>query len=256
MNTPSVSIGSPPAAAPDRTDWRQQLFNTGEDGPVSHVQLPAVAITSLRGILLDIDPGLYRPEVLPGGPQTAPRVLYEQLVEPWLSRHPALAGAEVINSGRGLHVVVRFDEPVVFRTDGVRRRWAGIVKAVQVVLPSDPDAPGITATTRPIGSRNGKNGATVERLRAATPVSPGAVEELYEQLRDKPFKTVTAVLFGSDEVAPCPVCKVPGTRLLCLDKLGTCYGTCGKVYLGRLHAAFLSPRPGPGEAKGGGRGRH
>ena len=61
----------------DRRDWREQLFNDGDVGPISHVQLPAEAITRLRGFLLDIDPGLFRPEF-----QGSPKEFYEAAVRP------------------------------------------------------------------------------------------------------------------------------------------------------------------------------
>ena len=91
-------------------------------------------------------------------------------------------------------------------SDGERRRWAGVVRAVQAVLPTDPDAPGITALTRPVGSFNGKNGEEVRLLQAGRGVTPVEVNALFDQLRSRPFKTVAGILFGSDKVTPCPVC--------------------------------------------------
>ena len=61
---------------------------------------------------------------------------------------------------------------------GQPNRWAAAVKIVQCVLPTDPDCPGITALTRPVGSVNGKNGAAVRVLKT---MSPG----IFSRLRDE-----------------------------------------------------------------------
>ena len=53
-------------------------------------------------------------------------------------------------------------------SEGEQRYWAGNVKAVQCTLPIDPDMPGVTALTRPVGATNAKNGATVTVPRPGT----------------------------------------------------------------------------------------
>ena len=141
-----------------------------------------------------------------------------------------------------MHVLIWLAEPLVFATDGQRRRWAGIVQAVQAVLPVDPDQPGITALTRPVGSINGKNGATVTRLKEGKPVPAERVEDLFDRIRRAPFRTVMKVLLGAERVRPCPVCRADGTSLAAIDFVGCCYGSCGKVKLGRLYEVFLVPR--------------
>src|SRR5262245_25110541 len=45
-------------AMANQIDRREQLFNTGETGPVHEIALPQVRITTLRGIMLDLDPHL------------------------------------------------------------------------------------------------------------------------------------------------------------------------------------------------------
>src|SRR5205823_4305741 len=102
-------------------------------------------------------PNLFRPEVVDDRTRSSPARFYRQIVAPWLERHPVLMDAEVLCSGRGLHVIPWFANPVEFSTDAERRRWSGIIKAVQAVLPTDPSAPGLTALSRPVGSTNGKN---------------------------------------------------------------------------------------------------
>jgi hypothetical protein len=157
-------------ATPERkVDWRKQLFSDRQSGPSQRIQLRAEQITRLWGILLDLDPGLFRRDVVPAGLRDDPGRFYKQVVRPWLRRHAVLHDAEVRLSGQGLHVVLRFAEAVECTGDAERRRWAGIVKAVQAVLPTDPDAPGLTATTRARGSINSKNDAVVRQLYAGRP---------------------------------------------------------------------------------------
>ena len=102
---------------------------------------------------------------------TDPREFFSVVVHPWLKRHSVLDAAEVRCSGTGLHAIVWFSEPLVFERDGERDRWVGIIKVVQSAIPSDPDAPAITAVTRPIGSLNSKNGARVELLKPGAGVT-------------------------------------------------------------------------------------
>lgn len=223
-------------------DDREALFNSGEIGPIEHIQVSTERITQLRGILFDIDPKL-----LLSGPLTAavpddPQELYAAVVSPLLDRHPVLQKAEVRNSGTGLHVILQFDKPVEFNTGGERDRWNGIIKVIQAMLPSDPDAPAITAVTRPIDSVNSKNGARVRPIKSADPVTADEVVGLFEKMSQSPFSTVLKVLTGTDKVSPCPVCREHGTHLKAMDFCGQCYGSCGKVQLGQLYDLVLSPR--------------
>jgi hypothetical protein len=221
-------------------DTREALFNSGETGRIDTIQVAEVTITRVRGILFDLDPGQFRDVIVPPSMKEDPAAFYDQIVRPWLQRQPILADARVIVSGRGLHVVPMFDEAVELTTDGERRRWSGIVRTVQAVLPTDPAAPGITATTRAIGSKNGKNGKTVTLLQAARPVAVQDVLAFFEQIRHGPFQTVTQILFGSDRVAPCPRCRGDGSALVARPHGGKCY-KCGKAKLDDLYDIFLSP---------------
>jgi hypothetical protein len=224
------------------TDHREQLCNGGQVGPIEQVSLPEAMITSLRGILLDLDPARFRPEQVPLDVLANPARFYELVISKMLARHPVLAKAEVRVSGRGLHVIIRFEDPVQFADEADRQRWAAIVKVVQRLLPTDPDCPGITALTRPLGSVNSKNGVTVERLHEGEPVSAEEVLGLFEQVRTSPFRTVARLLLGDERVTPYPVCRAAASRLNALDRVGMCYGTCGKVRLGQLYDVFLAPR--------------
>src|SRR5262249_16312066 len=89
----------------------EQPRNGGERGPLELVSLGETMITKLRGILLDLDPGRFRPEAVPVEVLANPTAFHEKVIRPMLARHPVLARAEVRVSGRGVHVIIRFAEP-------------------------------------------------------------------------------------------------------------------------------------------------
>jgi len=237
-----MSIPQSSVAANAGIDIREQLFNNGESGPVAEVSTPTGCITSLSGILLDFDLPLFRPSaVIPNTPLN-PVDFYQQVLRHWLDRHELARNSEVRMSGTGLHSLVRFKEPVVFRTDSERKRWGGIVKVIQASLPTDPDAPGINALTRPIGSINSKNGFTVTQLTLGQPVEAETVVEFYQRMLTSPFRTAMQILLGTERVEPCPICQKPTAKLTALDHVGKCYGSCGKVTLGQLYDTVLKKR--------------
>lgn len=217
-------------------------------GPIQKVSLAEATITTLHGILLDFDPGRLHPNLADAAVLLCPEKLHREVVRPWLDRHPVFASAEIRSSGRGLHAIVRLSPPVEFETLAQRTKWAAAVKIVQKLLPTDPDCPGITALTRPIGSINSKNGKEVQQLYKGQPVSPVEVLELCGQAVNRPFATVAGLLYPSNRISPCPVCFADGSHLDVLDGVGKCYGSCGKVRVGQIMDRFLSARP----AKNGG----
>lgn len=247
IKTTSEPIGSSPAAP--QFDLREQLVNQCKSGPVTQVSVPKDQVGVLHAIFIDIDikllkkgPGI---PVLPANPTE----LYERYLAGWTSRHPILERAEIRDSGGGCHVLIWFDEPVHFETVNHRNRWECYVKTIQTMLPSDPDQPGICAMTRPIGSVNSKNGATVTALREGTPIDSEEIVAAFNDLQGHYFRIVHRNLFGSDHTSPCPVCKKEGTTLAALDRHGTCYGSCGTVQLNRLYDVFLTNRGIDGGAK-------
>lgn len=246
MKKPRKNVGAarktPPPTTALQLDLREQLVNEGLTGPIQNVALPEAMITSLRGILLDLDPSLFRDELLAGKCGNDVDVFYTDLVRPMLQRHPVLSKAEVRASGRGLHGILRFDHPVQIRAEAERLRWGRAVRVVQRTLPSDPDCPGLTALTRPVGSFNGKSKTSVCLLEPGTPLTAGEVLGLVHQVSAKPFRTVASILLGPDHLSPCPVCRHDGSRLDVLDTVGHCYGSCGKITLAHLFDLFLQPR--------------
>ena len=177
-------------------DAREALFNCGAVGPVEQIQDSTKLIVSIRGILYDLDPDILTAGAILKAVPKDPAEFYAAVIRPMLDRHPVLAKAEVRSSGRGLHAILRFDEPVEVNSEGERDRWAGVVEVVQAALPIDPDQPGITATTRPIGSINGKNGAMVTMLAKGEPVTADEVRELFDEMIEAPFRAVMKILTG------------------------------------------------------------
>ncbi len=239
---PEATVGGNPRSADGRVDWREQPYNGGEIGTFEDVQLPLAMITSVGSIVFDLDLDHFRTTAPVDGAAGDPERFYQNTLTHWLARHPALAGVEVRDTGRNLHGVLPLQERVALAGDGDQRPWDGIVRAVQAALPVDPDQPGLTALTRPVGSINSRTGRPVRILRPGKPTPVADVLTLYDAMARNPFRTVAGILFGSDRVSPCPVCKAEGSSLSALDFAGQCYGSCGKVGLERLYDVFLAPR--------------
>ena len=228
-------------------DAREQLVNDRKVGTFGQVQLPLERITKLHGIVLDLDPGLY----IPGNPFFPPAddpEAFFRNIESVLDHHPLAGVAEVRMTGTGLHVIIPLDPPVELKDAGAQRRWDALVRTLQCTLPVDPNAPGITALTRPVGSVNSKNGATVRVLRPGQPVAARAVEEFVARVDKARFKEVAVVLLGRSRVSPCPVCQREGSRLDVLDRAGMCY-TCGKITLDQLLDRIYAPLPQPAKER-------
>ncbi len=228
-------------------DLREALFNDGATGPASRIQVPMERITRLRGLMIDLDPGKLLPDNGVFPPAEDPREFLRG-IQAVLDRHPLARDAEVRATGTGLHVLVWFEPAVELKDAADQRRWDSLIKLTQATVPSDPQAPGITALTRAVGSVNAKNGARVEILRPGTPIDPQRVVEFAESVRAAPFRTVAGILLGSQRVTPCPFCLGPRSTFAVLDHAGTCY-SCGKLGLAALYDAILSPEP-PAEAAG------
>jgi hypothetical protein len=237
-----TDAGTESQAAYDPVDARQQLCNDGNSGSITEMSLPLAMITSLRGIMLDLDPVCFREGIAPADAQAEPAMFYDRVIRKMLARDSALSRAEVRCSGRGLHVIIWLADPVEFTAEGDRQLWAARVKVIQRLLPTDPDCPGITALTRPLGSVNSKNGGTVQLLHCGELVSSEDVVALSDSACASPFKTVARLLFGDEHIKPCPVCNGPSRRLDALDYVGNCYGGCGKVSIGQLYDVFLRDR--------------
>jgi len=221
------------------TDLREQLVNDGLVGPIEQVSTPIDLITRVRALMIDVDGQYLAPHLVPQVGGSVAEKLCERTIYPWLSRHPVLRKAEVRFSGSWIHLLLWMDPVVEFAAVAERRRWAGMVRAIQRSLPCDPHAPDLNSLTRPVGSRNSKTGLPVRILRPGEPVQPNEIIAFYEALRDRPFSTVARILYGSDRVAPCPLCRQPGSSLSIQDKVGRCY-SCGTVHHAQLLSLFVA----------------
>jgi hypothetical protein len=221
-------------------DARESLCNDRCAGPAYDVSLPRERITQLHGILLDLDPNLYRQGNSFFPPAEDPKTFYPSS-HAILDRHPLTRHAEVRCSGSGLHVLIWLQPAVELKTAADQERWEAIVRAVQCSLPVDPDAPGLTALTRPVGAINSKTGASVVVLKEGAPVDPALVVDFVGRLNAAPFKEIAQPLLNAESVSPCPVCQAVGSRLDVLDRVGKCYGSCGTITLDRLYDLILKP---------------
>ena len=150
-------------------------------GRIEQIQLSTERIVKLNGILLDLDPGLLRQGPLIPALALDPKTFYRETVKPWLSRHPVLRNAEVRISGTGITSssgLITLSNAAKMPTE----RWSSLVQIVQAALPTDPHAPGITATTRAIGSTNTKRNTVVQRLKKGRKVSQELVVRLQEEM--------------------------------------------------------------------------
>jgi hypothetical protein len=221
-------------------DSREQLWNEGLTGPAGLIQLPTERITRLRGILLDLDPAKLIAEN-PWFPPADDPVQFHANIKPVLQRHPLARDAEIRLSGTGLHGIIWLDPPVELTSAAEQNKWANVVRMVRCSLPVDPNAPGITALTRAVGSINSKNDATVEVLEPGEPIEPARVIAFVEGLVKAPFKTVATILLGCDHIQPCPICRRDDTHLDVLDSVGKCYGRCGNVKLNKVLDTIYKP---------------
>lgn len=236
----TVAVSTPVVLPPDS---REQLFNGGAVGLIEHIQVSTERIAKLNGVLLDIDPLNLRESALLPRLSHDPVHFYEDCLRRWLANHPLLQHLEVRASGTGLHAILWLEPPVVFADDAERTRWCSIVKIVQAVLPTDPLAPGITATTRAVDSINAKNNQEVRRLKEGHPVSPADVIVLQEEMCAAPFGTLFQVLTGTKKKSPCPFCGQES--LVALNHVGKCYG-CGKITFERLCKELFQPQKSKG----------
>src|SRR5262245_57428719 len=103
-------------------DIREAMYNEQATGPASLIQLPRERITSLHGIVLDLDPGLLRPDNRFFPASVDPRAFFEG-IKPVLDRHALARHAEVRASGTGLHLIVWLEPAVEMHSADEQGRW-------------------------------------------------------------------------------------------------------------------------------------
>jgi hypothetical protein len=235
-------------AAPRPQPWvdaREALYNDRRVGTAGQVQLPREAVTRLHGLAVDLDADLLQAN--PWFPPADTPEAFAAAIAPALARHPVLCHAELRNTGRWLHAIVWFQEPVELRSDADQRRWTALHKVLMGSVPSDPAAPALIALTRPAGSVNGKTGGEVKTLKPGAPVPAAALEEWAAEVARKPFEVVGTALFGARRVSPCPYYRAEGSHLDLDAAVGLCYGPCRQVPFRRFFEPFFK-RPAAQEA--------
>jgi hypothetical protein len=223
-------------------DIREQLFNDCECGIIEQVSTATYMVKRIHGILLDLDICRLKAGSIIPDPSLPAEQLYEEVISKWLDHHAALRNAEVRATGNGLHIIVRPDKPIEFRSEEDRSRWEAITRIIRRVLPTDPEHRGINGLTRKVGSINGKNGATVKLLKSSEGVPAELIAKFAEEIAEQPFKSMVQVLTGSEH-ATCPLCKEQ--RMLVLPTAGRCYG-CGPISIGTLIDTMITDKPQAG----------
>jgi endogenous inhibitor of DNA gyrase (YacG/DUF329 family) len=234
-HSPSVVVAS---TAVNTTDQREALFNNRPVGLAAHIQVPRESVTRLWGLVVDLDANILKPN--PWFPPADTAEAFYTAIAPVLERHPVLRHAEIRDTGRWLHAIVRFNEPVELKSAKDQKYWTDIHKVLMGSVPSDSAAPALIALTRPISSVNGKTQRPVRMLKAAIEVSPGVLVEWTEEVKRSPFQMIGQVLFGEQRVKPCPYCQTEGSHFDLGERVGFCYGPCKQVPLNRLFEPFLT----------------
>ena len=96
-------------------DERQALFNERLRGPAHAIPLPTQGITTLHGILLDLDASRLAPRNDLFPPDDDPRRFFDN-IKSVLDRHPLARHVQIGNSGTGLHAIIRLDPAVELGT--------------------------------------------------------------------------------------------------------------------------------------------
>jgi len=218
-----------------KVDLRKQFFNGGKVGKFSEVSTSWGSIRQLHGIVLSLNPGEYRKGPFLDSEPKDPTTFFNDIVQPWISRHPTLAKAEVRNNGWGCDVILRFDEPVWLKDVQEHDAWENLIYVLQCSLPSEPMPPLFGPLVRAVGSVESEGGRKVVRLAPGEPVSKDEVFTLYHDMCDRPFRTVMQIIAGRDRIKPCPACKAKESVLVAKDHHGVCSGTCGKMMLSQLY---------------------
>src|SRR4051794_38005637 len=105
-------------------DIREALYNDRARGTADQIQLPREAVTRLWGLVVDLDANILKPN--PWFPPAPTPEEFHRAITPALDRHPVLRSAEVRSTGRWLHAITWFQEPVELRTAADQQRWNAI----------------------------------------------------------------------------------------------------------------------------------
>jgi hypothetical protein len=218
-----------------KVDLQKQFFDGKKVGKFSEVSTSWGSIRQLHGIVMSLNPSQYRKGPFLDSQPKDPTTFFNDIVQPWISRHPTLAKAEVRNNGWGCNVILRFDKPVTLNDEQEHEAWENLIYVLQGSLPAEPMQPLFGPLVRAIGSVESESGRKVIRLAPGEPVSQDEAFKLYHDMCDRPFSTVMHIISGRDRIKPCPACKTKDSVLVAKDHHGVCSGTCGKMMLSQLY---------------------
>lgn len=188
------------SAGCDRTDWREQLYNQGEAGPVTRVRLPTAAVTRRQCVLFGSGAELHRLVfMLRSGCVKSRHNFHVEAAGPWLPSNTRLIVAEVVSCAGGRRSRIPFDGLRRLKVSGERSRKAKVVR--RAGRTNSTNSPVITAMTRHVGNWIGKEGVMVEflvagRRRLTRSLAPSSN-------RQAARGTPVAELFRVAEVAEC-----------------------------------------------------
>lgn len=221
-------------------DIREALVNGCLIGLAYDITPRVEHVTSIHGFMNDLDCKLLDPAIVGNECIQSPTVLYDQHVRHWLDRDPVLAKAEVRDSGGGLHVILRLDEPVIVSASEAPA-WDDVARGVCNALPGDPNLNGLIALTRPVGATNSKYEPSreVRLLRTGQPVSRAEILDLSRRLCEQPARLWMRIFFGGERAEPCPLCGKAALGVAGYWQC-RCY-ECGRVNAASLVYRFYSP---------------
>ncbi len=223
-------------------DERESLVNGRDCGPANRIATTVDEVASIHAFMSDLDCKILDPAVVGEECIQSPAALYEQHVRHWLDRDPALAKAQVRDSGYGLHVLLILDEPIICSGDDARH-WDKIARGLRNVLPGDPRLNGIIALTRPVGAMNTKQEPhrEVKLLRPGKSVTQAEILDLNQRVSTAPARLWMRLFFGDERASPCPLCRDTSTTLGVSGNWQVqCY-ECGRVDAAALVYRFYSP---------------
>lgn len=227
---------------PGYDDVREATFNGGEHGPAYVISRPVDQVSCINYFMIDLDCGILDPKTVGEAAVFSADELYEKHVRDWLDRDPVLAKAEVRNTGHGLHILLRLDDPIICTGDDARR-WDKIARGLRNALPGDPKLNGIIAMTRPVGAMNNKYepAKTVTQLRAGAPVSREEILDLGRRVASAPARLWMRVFHDGERVSPCPFCNGKDASLGVAGNWQVqCY-ECGRMDAAALVYRHYSP---------------
>lgn len=231
-----------PARARDDNDERESLVNDRRRGTKYEITPKVEEVTAIHAIMNDVDTKTLDPAVVGAECVESAEALYRQRVGEWLDRDPVLRKAEVRDTGGGLHIILRLDQPIICSA-GDAREWDHIARGLRNTLPGDPNLNGVIALTRPVGAKNSKYDPPreVRLLRPGEPVTRAEILDLNRRVTEQPARLWMRLFFGGERTSPCPLCGSENTSLGVAGRWQVMCYECGRMDAASLIYRFYSP---------------